>query len=136
MYKSRKSSANWNHPNLQSPAHWTRVPKNKKQISRASLILNPTVSFTKLIRVTSLVLVFVKKLKRRKDESTDQEESLQVYKQAEKTWINLVQKGILNSDKYQEMKSTLALYQHSEQMSRKNKFVIIILWYQISCASA
>ena len=64
------------------------------------------------------MLVFVKKLKRRKDGSTDQEESLQVHKQAEKTWIKLVQKGILNSDKYQEMKSTLALYQDSEGVVR------------------
>ena len=38
---------------------------------------------TKVITVTSLVLLFVEKFKRKKDESTDQEESFQVYKQAE-----------------------------------------------------
>ena len=64
------------------------------------------------------MLLFVKKLKRRKDGSTDQEESLQVYKQAEKKWIKHVQKGNLNSEKYQEMKSTLALYQDSEAVVR------------------
>ena len=54
------------------------------------------------------MLLFVKKLKKRKDGSTDQEESLQVYKQAEKKWIKDIQNGIVNSDKYQQMKSTLA----------------------------
>ena len=50
------------------------------------------------------MLLFVKKLTRGKEGSTDQEESLQVYKQAEKKWsIKHVQKGILNSDKYQQM---------------------------------
>ena len=83
-------------------------------------IINPESysSLTKLIRVTSLVLLFVKKLKRRRDGSSDQEESLQVYKQAEKKWIKHVQKGILNSDKYQQMKSTLGLYQDSEGVVR------------------
>ena len=38
---------------------------------------------TKVITVTPLVLLFVEKFKRKKDESTDQEESFQVYKQAE-----------------------------------------------------
>ena len=66
------------------------------------------------VKVTSLVLLFVKNLKRGKKASTDQDESLQVYKQAEKKWIKHVQKGILNSDKYQQMKSTLGLYQDSE----------------------
>ena len=63
------------------------------------------------------MLLFIKKLQRRRDGSTDQEESLQVYKQAEK-WIKHVQKGILNSDKYQQMKSTLGLYQDSEGVVR------------------
>ena len=31
-----------------------------------------------------------------------------VCEQAEKKWIKDIQKGILNSDKYQQMKSTLA----------------------------
>ena len=75
----------------------------EKQEANLESIINPESysSLTKLIRVTSLVLLFVKKLKRRRDGSTDQEESLQVYKQAEKKWIKHVQKGILNSDKYQ-----------------------------------
>ena len=79
-------------------------------------IVNPESysSLTKLIRVTSLVLLFVKNLKRRRDESTDQEESLQVYKQAEKKWIKHVQSGILNSDKYQQM----GLHQDSEGVVR------------------
>ena len=91
----------------------------KKEANLESII-NPGSysSLTKLIRVTSLVLLFVKKLKRRRDGSTDQEESLQVYKQAENKWIKHVQKGILNSDKYQQMKSTLGLYQDSEGVVR------------------
>ena len=64
------------------------------------------------------MLLFAKKLKRRKDGSTDKEESFQVYKQAEKKWIKHVQKGNLNNDKYQEMKSTLSLYQDSEGVVR------------------
>ena len=81
----------------------------EKQEANLESIINPESysSLTKLIRVTSLVLLFVKKLKRRRDGSTDQEESLQVYKQAEKKWIKHVQKGILNSDKYQQMKPTI-----------------------------
>ena len=70
------------------------------------------------VKVTSLVLLFVKNLKRGKKGSTDQDESLQVYKQAEKKWIKHVQKGILNSDKYQQMKSTLGLYKDSEGVVR------------------
>ena len=79
----------------------------EKQEANLESIINPESysSLTRLIRVTSLVLLFVKKLKRRKDGSTDQEESFQVCEQAEK-WIKDIQKGILNSDKYQQMKST------------------------------
>ena len=82
----------------------------EKQEANLESIINPESysSLTRLIRVTSLVLLFAKKLKRRKDGSTDQEEPLQVYEQAEKKWIKHIQKGILNSDKYQQMKSTLA----------------------------
>ena len=82
----------------------------EKQEANLESIINPESyrSLTRLIRVTSLVLLFVKKLKRRKDGSTDQEESFQVCEQAEKKWIKDIQKGILNSDKYQQMKSTLA----------------------------
>ena len=92
----------------------------EKQEANLESIINPESysSLTKLIRVTSLVLLFVKKLKRRRDGSSDQEECLQVYKQAEKKWIKHVQKGILNSDKYQQMKSTLGLYQDSEGVVR------------------
>ena len=80
----------------------------EKQEANLESIINPESysSLTRLIRVTSLVLLFVKKLKRRKDGSTDQEESFQVCEQAEKKWIKDIQKGILNSDKYQQMKST------------------------------
>ena len=88
----------------------------EKQEANLDSTINPESysSLTKLIRVTSLVSLFVKNLRRRRDGSSDQEESLQVYKQAEKTWIKHVQKGNLNSDKYQQMKSTLGLYQDSE----------------------
>ena len=66
----------------------------EKQEANLESIINPESysSLTKLIKVTSLVLLFVKKLKRRRDRSTDQEESLQVYKQAEKKWMKHVQK--------------------------------------------
>ena len=74
----------------------------EKQEANLESIINPESysSLTRLIRVTSLVLLFVKKLKRRKDGSTDQEESFQVCEQAEKKWIKDIQNGILNSDKY------------------------------------
>ena len=92
----------------------------EKQEANLESIINPESysSLTKLIRITSLGLLFVKNLKGRRDGSSDQEESLQVNKQAEKKWIKHVQKGILNSDKYQQMKSTLGLYQDSEGVVR------------------
>ena len=48
----------------------------EKQEANLESIINPESysSLTKLIKVTSLVLLFVKKLKRRRDGSTDQEE--------------------------------------------------------------
>ena len=61
----------------------------EKQEANLESIINPESysSLTRLIRVTSLVLLFVKNLKRRKDGSTDQEDPLQVYKQAERKGI-------------------------------------------------
>ena len=75
-------------------------------------------SVTKLIRVTALVLLFVEKLKRGKTKGADGEESAAMYKQAENRWIKQIQCGILNSDKYQQMKSCLGLYQDEEGILR------------------
>ena len=62
------------------------------------------------------MLLFVERLRKGRTVAIDEEESLQVYKQAERKWIKHGQKEILNSVKYQQMKSTLGLYQDSERM--------------------
>ena len=75
-------------------------------------------SVTKLIRVTALILLFVEKLKKAKSREGIEEDPLRLYRQAEKLWIKHVQKEILKSDTYPQMKSSLGLYQDDEGMLR------------------
>ena len=97
----------------------TCVEDREEEASLANVIKPEKFSsVTKLITVTALVLLFVEKLKKVKSREEMEEASLRLYRQAEKLWIKYVQKEILKSDKYPQMKSSLGLYQDEEGMLR------------------
>ena len=132
---------------MKSSEHWPKQPENvqvreelcelKSSKSAASILVTTCVedkggeaslanviksenfsSVIKLIRVTALVLMFVEKLKKATSREGMEEDPLRLYRQAEKLWIEHVQKEILKSDKYPQMKSSLGLYQDDEGMLR------------------
>ena len=97
----------------------TCVEDKEEEASLANVIKSENFSsVTKLIRVTALVLLFVEKLKKAKSREGMEENPLRLYSQAKKLWIEHVQKEILKSDKYSQMKSSLGLYQDDEGMLR------------------
>ena len=82
----------------------TCVEDKGEEASLANVIKSENFSsVTKLIRVTALVLLFVEKLKKAKSREGMEENPLRLCRQAEKLWIEHVQKEILKSDKYPQM---------------------------------
>ena len=94
----------------------TTCVEDKEEEASLANVIKPEKfsSVTRLIRVTALVLLFVEKLKKVKSREEMEEDSLRLYRQAEKLWIKHVQ----YCEKYPQMKSSLGLYQDEEGMLR------------------
>ncbi|XP_068713173.1 uncharacterized protein [Montipora foliosa] len=71
-----------------------------------------------LLRVTVLVELFIEKLKKTRCREGTEEDFTKLCRQAEMMWIRHVQQEILKSNKFTQMKSSLALYQDEEGVLR------------------